>query len=143
VRGTGALYNATAETHQNFDAFWDYYYQAQSNAKGFCALGVFPWTGYNFGLLDIQPAQQVHDFWRKPLWAFSGDYHLGPRELNGTELVRAAFQNTALGFDVKRHSCRGTWKITRSSTELVSGRCDTDPLATEYQCLETPQLASE
>jgi hypothetical protein len=73
-------------------------------------------------------------------WAFLADFPLQHGDSNDTKLVRAAFQKTALGFDVKRYPCRGIWKITRSSIELVSGHCDANPLAIDYQYLENCQL---
>jgi hypothetical protein len=54
--------------------------------------------------------------------------------------MKNAFFSTALGFDLSRHQCQGTWRITTASIDLLSTTCLSEPLAPEYQYLTDTQL---
>jgi hypothetical protein len=136
VRGTVAKYNATAETHRNDSAFWDPYYN-------FTGLDLYSlYNGFYFGFLNIGIGGSSLDpaAWDGS-WSFLGAFDIANVNQSDMLSMQNAFQQTALGFNVKRHPCHGTWKITRSSIQLDSGGCDAVPLDFKYQYLEDSELA--
>jgi len=59
---------------------------------------------------------------------------------NDQETLWRYFLPLAMRFDLRRHNCTATWKITRTSIELESADCDRDPLDADYQYYDNCQL---
>ena len=132
VRGTVAQYNATAESHRNDAAFWDKYFSLTGLSSNEL------WNGYNFGFLNIDtPSTDDPADW-DPSWSFLGVFPASNQ--SDTQALEEGFEQTALGFDVSRHLCHGTWKVTRSSIDLVSGRCSATPLGAAMQYYDNSEL---
>lgn len=131
VRATVVQYNSTAESHRDDKVFW---------AKYFDVLSAITYLEHNwtFGILGSQnPARDAALDWDHS-WIFVGSYPSAG--LNDDKSRMQAFQQIAMGFDIKRHNCTGRWRITRSSIELIYGRCTESPLEPRYQYLENCQL---
>jgi hypothetical protein len=132
VRGTVAQYNATAESHRNDTAFWDKYLNLTTSLSTNQL-----WNGYDFGFFNINTPSSDDPAQWDPSWSFLGVFP-APDE-NYTQNIEA-FKQTALGFDVSRHPCHGTWRLTRSSIDLISGHCSATPLGAAMQYYDNSQL---
>jgi hypothetical protein len=127
VRATVVCYNSTAETHRHDASFWGKYYHTGDELK---SIQMLPkWWQYSFGVrAKGSPASNVPWEWDQS-WIFAGTFagmFAGDRGL-------ADFQQRALGFDISRYPCQGTWRITRSSVDLLSGTCSDKPLPYQFQ----------
>lgn len=140
VRGTVATYNSTVESHRNDDAFWKTYFGGPltSTASGasFQHVGVQPWDGTDFAILNMNSASN-NDAWSwNPSWAFMGTY----RASDNATLLERHFRNNSLQFDVTRRQCNGTWRIARTSIQLMSGSCNSTDLPKQNQIFQNCQL---
>ncbi|KUJ18893.1 uncharacterized protein LY89DRAFT_780871 [Mollisia scopiformis] len=137
VRATVSQYNRIAEQHRNgTDAWW----------RSYLSLVSLKWqtldNGYFFGWLNVGVAtSDAASAWDES-WALLGVF---PAPINqsmqaNTTWMDDAFSRTAIGFDLKRHQCQGTWRITTSSIDLISGTCDAEPLDPVHQYFTNSQL---
>ncbi|KAK9778573.1 hypothetical protein SCAR479_04595 [Seiridium cardinale] len=133
VRGTVAQYNFTTGD----EAYWNQTYNVSSYAQ---------YSLYNdYYILILQEGVATSD---API-SFNGSWTLIETldssivSENGTGIESTArkFITTAMRFDVKRHQCRATWRLTRSSIEIMSGTCDPIGLEPVYQYYDNCQLS--
>lgn len=130
VRATIVEYNSTVDDHRGDTEYWQTYY----NMSGYDQ--VYVWglgDGLQYGIMqNSSPAYGT-------VWDGSWIYvsTLDPDSMSTTF---DSFTRFALRFDVRRHQCRATWQVTRSSVQLVSGYCHKEPLDTVFQSYSQAQL---
>jgi len=130
-RGSVATQNDTVASYRNSAAFWNKY-----------SLAVFQWgalwDGYYFGMhnlgLAVDTSLEAYD----DSWIFLGSFN---GSTSNSSVVPPGFAKSAHAFDVKRHQCSGTLRITRASVDLIRGECSADPLPWHFQYFENSQLA--
>jgi len=129
VLGLVTTYNDTS-TLKDDDSFWTYYYEG----------GVVPiYTSlYNsFYLAFMNQGVASSDSikaWDNS-WSFLGC------TTNDSKTELSGFQQNASLFTTARHSCNGTWRISRQSITLITGACDEEPLNSTYQTLTDIEMA--
>lgn len=137
VRATVVSHNSTAENHRNDTSFWQKYFPAEGDDGHLDYLQLLPlfWEYYYVIRAKSTPGANEPFQWDHS-WIFVAISNFS------TPISRLAFQQKALGFDIKRHSCQGTWRITRSSIDLLSGSCLDQPLAYEFQYYKNSFMTS-
>ena len=134
VRGTVAQFNTTVGDEE----YWEKTYPTNSLALNYIS--------YGFGHFILHAGLAADDSPRawNGSWVLIGTMGLDVLlpSMNWDEAGRE-FLKHAMRFDIKRHNCTGTWKITRSSVELISGGCDPEPLDPAYQYYSNCQLSLE
>lgn len=132
VRGTVARFNETLGD----EAYWNQTYPT------WLVKGTRISNGFGRFLLHAGVAADDSPIAWNGSWVLIGSMSIGEPvsnldwEVTGREFLGRA----AMRFDVKRHRCTGTWKVTRSSIELVSGGCGAEPLDDVYQYYTSCQL---
>ena len=135
VHGVVTSYNDSIEILRNDDNFWNYYlgmtgnnedrYISASNqsAKDSFLAGEVASTdmyhGWTLSLL-MNDLQVLNDSWA--FAAFVNESLYSTEASDGH--VAAAFRSSAMLFQTRRESCRGTWRITYNSIQLMNGSCD-------------------
>lgn len=129
VYATITTYNHSIERHRNDTDYWWYYLNQMGLNRsdpidvGNIISSADTYTGHRLGLM-------VNNFAaRNASWCFLSFF-----PANSTDIL-ADFAANALSFDTRRDLCRGTWRITYNSLELVSGSCDGPPLPDTSQDL--------
>lgn len=137
VRGTVTHYNSTADSHRRDPSFWRKYFPTGPELRA--ATDIWPWNRWYFGWQMLSSASDNSTYAWDPSWSFMG-YYTRPDLVSQPHDITREFEQTARGFDTHRHACRGKWKVTRNSIELLSGSCDPTPLELKYQYLSNCQL---
>lgn len=132
VRGSIAQHNLTVGNEQ----YWNESYFPGMNVA---ALRTF--NSYYYGMIQAGVAGSDDPKLWNGSWVLVGSLTAEDRYQDNEFDVTRRFLKIAMRFDIKRHNCRVTWKITSSSIELVSGDCDADPLPIEYQYYDNCQLS--
>jgi hypothetical protein len=136
IRGTISRYNAPVGD----EAYWNQTYDITQLDKISLA------NGYHFVMLQQGVATSNTPREWNGFCSLVGAMIAGAGDIpdgsdvpcqNAIKFVRTR----AMRFDIKRHRCSGTWKITRSSIELEEGRCDSVPLEDQYQVYDNSQLS--
>ena len=128
VRATVVSYNSTAESHRNDESFWQKYFPLDGDDGHLDMVQLIPMLWEYFYVVRAKNTPGGNDPWQwDHSWIFVATLTFS------TPIDRLVFQQKALGFDIKRHACQGTWMITRSSIDLLSGNCADQPLAYEFQ----------
>ncbi|KAI0125822.1 hypothetical protein BJ170DRAFT_695812 [Xylariales sp. AK1849] len=133
VHGTVAQYNLTTGD----EAYWNQTY----NTSLYTQYALF--NDYYILILQEGTASNDAPISFNGSWTLIGALDSSVVSNNGTGIDNTArkFLTTAMRFDVKRHQCRATWRVTRSSIELTSGTCDSGPLEPVYQYYDNCQLS--
>ena len=129
VHATITTYNKSIEGHRNESDYWWHYFNQMginqtdqidvSNVMKFADT----YTGHYLGLM-------VNDFAaRNASWCFLSFF-----PANSSDFL-ADFKANALSFDTRRDLCKGTWRITYNSLELVNGSCSGPKLVDTSQDL--------
>ncbi|KAJ4263524.1 hypothetical protein NW762_006343 [Fusarium torreyae] len=131
VRGTVAKYNSTVGDER----YWNQTY----NITHLNSFNI----GYNLSFVMIhQSSSEIRETRRdwNGSWALIGtmgyrNFSTAPKNVP-YQTAANFIKNHAMRFDIKRHNCSATWKITRSSVELDEGRCDPRPLDYKHQLFD-------
>lgn len=135
VRGTVAQANASLNDRRSDKAYWKPY----EDLGAFIDIRLDSTPEFRFGIMHKGMAGGDNPWDWDNSWIFVGSYpfeglsdddldHCGDRSRS-----LSRFKEEALRFDVQRHTCTVTWQITRSSINLVAGKCATQPLPKEQQ----------
>ncbi|MCJ1390475.1 hypothetical protein MMC18_003334 [Xylographa bjoerkii] len=130
IRGTVAQYNFVTGDEQYWNQTFD--------ISKVDTLSLF--DGFFFAVLQEGVATSDDPKFWNGSWTLVGTMSSGYVVDNSTQRG-LNFLTTAMRFDVMRHACNATWKITRSSIELIAGNCDPEPLPPEYQYYDNCQLS--
>ena len=142
VKGIVTSYNESAEADRKNSAFWDYHLSMLSGSSGqyisgnmsdmdnYLAASIHSRDMYNNYTLDLlmNDIRQANTSWL--LTSFRNS-------LESSNVQPSAFRASAMAFETRRESCKGTWKITSSAFSLVSGSCDRPRLPDQFQLLLT------
>ncbi|KAL8747612.1 MAG: hypothetical protein Q9190_000547 [Brigantiaea leucoxantha] len=135
VHGVVTSYNDSIETLRNDDNFWNYYlgmtgdnedrYISASNQSAkdsFLASEVAStdmYHGWTLSLL-MNDLGLLNDSWAFAAFVNESLYYTEASDGD----IAAAFRSSAMLFQTRRESCRGTWRITYNSIQLINGSCD-------------------
>ncbi|KAI4214287.1 MAG: hypothetical protein LQ351_003040 [Letrouitia transgressa] len=146
VRGIVTTYNESIEVYRNDDAFWNYYLNMtgdnedeyisaknQSDRDKLLVLRLDSKDMFNSHSLNLLMNDLLV---LNTSWTFASflnsSYRGGPAEVEAS-----AFRSSAMLFQTRRESCRGTWRITYNSIRLVDGSCDGPRLPDQSQQMLT------
>ncbi|ERF70238.1 hypothetical protein EPUS_00426 [Endocarpon pusillum Z07020] len=151
VFATVTSYNDSIASHRNDDKFWDYYTNMMGNTSN-----LYDSKDANFGAkIQWQDmlvrrgalALLVNDLGiRNTSWMFAAFISAFPKPEVSWNISRrretylavgAEFRQNAMLFHTRRERCKGSWRITYNSIELISGACLQAPTSEKIQKMFT------
>ena len=146
VHGVVTTYNDSIETHRDDDNFWNYYLSMTGDNRDRYISASDPSMKDAFLLSELDSRDMFNSYSLYLLmndlrvlntsWAFATFLNVsagrGPSDAKAT-----AFRSSAMLFQTRRESCRGTWTITYNSIQLTNGSCDGSPLPDQSQLMFT------
>lgn len=142
VHGVVTTYNDSIEAHRGNDSFWNYYLNmtygdklppANESINETLVARVISRNMFNYYTLSLLMNDLLV---LNSSWIFA-TFLSTSADLDPTDVKAAVFRSSAMLFQTRRESCRGTWRITYNSVQLVNGMCDGPRLPDQSQLMFT------
>lgn len=137
VGGIVTTYNSTVETERYNDNFWNYYLSELDETKDqFMSANQ---SDRDDMLNTATFSGAIFNHWTVKLVMSNLGFHntswllIALQDDRRSDAGPTAFRNSAMLFQTRRESCKGTWRITYNDLQLIDGSCDQPRLSDKAQ----------